>query len=175
MKKWRNIKDQYIKSTKRSHLWSQSGRKHKKYIYHHLLTFIEVNNQEESHSDYKGLKKETDYYYMPDQCQNTSNGYDETMEYLPETPTFAEPPFPHMLMADPAADKYTRESSDKTAISASPRHSEAEYSQRDNRHSWFFKSVIPSLADFDDDETLHFQSSVINTILDIKKSRKPSS
>ncbi|XP_066151525.1 uncharacterized protein [Euwallacea fornicatus] len=41
----------------------------------------------------------------------------------------------------------------------------------ENRHLSFFKSLLPSLALFDDDQTLEFQGRVIRLLQDIKKTR----
>lgn len=42
---------------------------------------------------------------------------------------------------------------------------------KEDRHLSFFKGLLPSLQEFSDDETLQFQSSVINIIQEIKKAR----
>lgn len=47
---------------------------------------------------------------------------------------------------------------------------ESSYAKED-RHLSFFKGLLPSLQEFSDDETLQFQSSVINIIQKIKKAR----
>lgn len=46
-----------------------------------------------------------------------------------------------------------------------------ELSKKEDRHLSFFKGVLPSLKDFSEDETLQFQSFVVNAIQDIKRNR----
>lgn len=44
----------------------------------------------------------------------------------------------------------------------------------DNRHLSFFKSLLPSLSTFSDDQTLEFQASVIGLIQKFKKVKSPT-
>ena len=41
----------------------------------------------------------------------------------------------------------------------------------ENRHLYFFKGLLPSLQDFNDEETLDFQAAVINVLRNIKKQK----
>ncbi|XP_005109561.1 uncharacterized protein LOC101847532 [Aplysia californica] len=170
-KKWKNVKDQYIKALKRRKGRQNSkGKSKKNYIYHAQLSFLkrnmEVDAGEESESSIKVEANES-----PEE-QEEGNG--ETQESPSDNETIPVSVF--------VSDPVTSVVSNPVTVLDEPsrkRRKDNNYeieivdhlSPREDRHLFFFKGLLPSLLEFSDDETLKFQSSVINVIQGIKRAR----
>ncbi|KAG8293402.1 hypothetical protein J6590_016360 [Homalodisca vitripennis] len=157
LSRWRNIRDQWQKACKKVACQNRTGstRKAKKYIYHDQLSFlIQAEDAKSQESSFSEENKPELTAVNVEEC-------DSLVEYMPskrarlvtngeESESIYKDPLNlnlHSFMLD-----IKREADD-------PKLS-------------FFKSILPSVADFTSDEFLHLQSRTLCIIQDIKMNRK---
>ncbi|XP_046669395.1 uncharacterized protein LOC124360110 [Homalodisca vitripennis] len=157
LSRWRNIRDQWQKACKKVACQNRTGstRKAKKYIYHDQLSFlIQAEDAKSQESSFSEENKPELIAVNVEEC-------DSLVEYMPskrarlvtngeESESIYKDPLNlnlHSFMLD-----IKREADD-------PKLS-------------FFKSILPSVADFTSDEFLHLQSRTLCIIQDIKMNRK---
>ena len=151
-----NVKDQYLISVKKKKGESGSAAEAvKNNIYHEQVSFLDVLSMDKNQAD---SRLEVDPDKSPD-------GLDEGQE---DSDTMEKP--------------YEADQVSATEISASKpslKMKEIDTNRKilehlctkEDRHLSFFKGLFPSLEEFTDDETLQFQSGVIQVIQNIKKDR----
>lgn len=153
MKKWWNVRDNYVKICKKMAI---SPVPVKKYVYHNLLQFLPING--------KRFKKEfattsTDAKIIPiepnvkteeiEACHSDHSGDDSfkrPQSFTARKRKFTPPPM----------------SSKKYELVVQP----------EDRHISFFRGIMPSLDSFDDDDVIQFQMGVLQLIADIKSHRR---
>lgn len=142
VKKWRNVKDNFNKYLKKLKESSKSGSAAialKKYHYYHQLLFL-----------------------MKVQQNATDSSLDLQRSALSDTPESENNPVPHSSRYVPANRKRIMSMDDfeKEALKA--------LKEPENRHMSFFKSILPSLQEFTDLQTITFQSRVLQMISEMR-------
>jgi hypothetical protein len=160
MKKWGNIRDCYVKSCKKNKGATQSGAgssKPRKYVYSDQLRFLSkvisegptancltVDNTEGSHQVTTAEQTRDDMNHF----------YQETPSRKPRTQQMGK----------------RKRNTDEIELRIMKA---LEEGNQPNRHLSFFKGIIPSLQNFNEEEILEFQMGVLQLIANIKH-RKPS-
>lgn len=157
IKKWKNVRDQYVKSVKRRKGKSGSAAKTtKNYIFHEQLSFLKGTVE----------MRETESSLDVD-LENSPQGLDDTREDNEEvnedTDVVEKPREVNKVKVFKGPSKRKKVDIEKEIM---------EHLSKEDRHLSFFKGLLPSVNEFSDDETLQFQSLVINAIQNIKKARQ---
>lgn len=140
IKKWKNIKDCWMKNNKKVETETKSGsgtKKTKKYIYNDQLQFLKKNMPIENTSS---------TLTNSDTAQQTTN----TTTVASTSDAFATPT---PVSSQTAAKKKKKDDPDKALIEL--------LSQREDRHLSFFRGILPSLQNFDEAKTRKFQIAVL--------------
>lgn len=184
MKKWRNIKDNYIKSHKK---WRRTNRR--KYIFHKHLTFLDgtldVHEMRTAWSSDTGESQlpgplstleDTREDVNADSCADMKPNISFIVTKVEKPDISEECMLPDSLSSsaayveeNPYGDSFSNEPRDSVPKPNSDTEITNHTSGEENRHMLFFKSVLPSLKDFTDDDTLALQAAVICAIRDIKR------
>ncbi|XP_047497808.1 uncharacterized protein LOC125044891 [Penaeus chinensis] len=152
--KWKNVKDQYIKSVKKRKGKSGSAAKTvKNYIFHEQLSFLKVNMD----------MRETESSFEVD-SEKSPGGLDEEREDSDVLEKASE-------VGEASATKMSVRNAPKKKKVDIEREILEHLAAEENRHISFFKGLLPSLEGFTDDEILQFQSGVIGLIQNLKKTR----
>jgi len=159
MKKWGNIRDCYVKSCKKKKESTQSGAgswKARKYVYSDQLRFLsKVINEKQTADSLTVDNTEVSQVTTAEQTRDEMNNFSqETPSRKPRTQQCGK-------------RKLNPDEFELRIMKA------LEEGNQPNRHLSFFKGIIPSLQNFDEEETLEFQMGVLHLIANIKH-RKPS-
>lgn len=183
LKRWKNMKDQYIKNLKKQHWTLPGGKKMKNYIYHDQLFFLKINQEDKFEAsdveseDVSTAQKPSEKSKesaiktraMRSPVKRKKIDLDEDIE---EHSPVKENHHLSSTKDQPFASTKDHTSSPKQNLP--PQSTEEDHTAtptKEDRHLSFFNGIRPSLEQFTDDETLQFQSDVINVIQNIKKSR----
>ncbi|CAG9769570.1 unnamed protein product [Ceutorhynchus assimilis] len=162
-KKWANLRDAWLKYLKKQ----RDVKRTKKYLYHDQMQFL------------------TTIY-------GSASPYDTfTGEFTPKYELFEEAAD---LGSDASADMYsstvgstndTSSSTYETAVQVkkckieeaegrAPSEETTAPSDDNNRHMLFFRSILPSVVDFSEDQIIDFQMGILNVIKNIKRTKYSS-
>lgn len=154
MKKWVNVRDAFRKSSKKQKDAAKSGAgapTAKTYVYNAQLQFLN-----------KVFKERQTKRSLPGNITHPDTSDEERPQETPETEV-TQARAKARNKSEPRKRKLDEvELEMLKALKQTP----------DDRHLSFFKGIIPSLNSFDDDEILHFQTTVLQTITSIKHRKK---
>ncbi|XP_076057355.1 uncharacterized protein LOC143034896 isoform X2 [Oratosquilla oratoria] len=153
--KWTNVRDRYNKYLKKLQEKNSGYRRKsfKKYVYSDQMNFLLKNNVK------KGTVSSTET--EREETGNSENLFDNSPSNKKHIQAFVSP-IPSSLgnMKRP-----------RTGVPDTEKYIMHKLQQPEDRHVSFFKSILPTLQKFDDNETLLFQGEVIRMIQDIHRSR----
>lgn len=162
MKKWRNIKDTYIKTLKKPKSGSGSSNKGRQYLYAKQLAFLQQSSLiTETESS---LNSE---HPVSDEDNDESRGVASDMDYDQSNP----PPYNNHFNNNSSKRKRDLESSllASTNFLSVPSTTPTVQSHPDQS---FFESIVPILNGFTEEEVIDFRIEVLSIIKKIKKARK---
>lgn len=145
IKKWKNIKDCWLKNNRKVATETKSGsgaKKTQKYIYDDQLQFLKKNLPIENTSSTLTSSATTE------QTTTTTNTIASTSD------AFATPTTP--VSSQASAKKKKKDDADKVLIEL--------LSQREDRHLSFFRGILPSLQNFNEAKTRQLQIAVLQII-----------
>lgn len=158
IKKWKNMKDCWMKNNKKVLTETKSGsgaKKTKKYIHDDQLMFLKKNIP---------IKNTSSTLTSGATTEQTTTTNTTTFASISEA--FAAPTTSNSSQA--GAKRKKKDDADKAIIEM--------LSQREDRHLSFFRGILPSLQNFDEAKTIRFQIAVLQIIdnLDNNLSAFPS-
>ncbi|KAG0726580.1 hypothetical protein GWK47_036255 [Chionoecetes opilio] len=153
LKKWTNIRDSWLKSQKRTQDQKKSGVKfRRKYLYDKQLAFLKKNF----------LPKGTVFSIPPDNTENNENNI-----ALPSS----SGPSEGINLARPRKTAKKRRA-DPLWLDAVDQETPKTKESQENRHLCFFKGIIPSLENFNEEQILEFQMGVLNVLQNVREGRR---
>lgn len=155
IKKWKNIKDCWMKNNKKVVTETKSGsgaKKTKKYIYDDHLQFLKKTMLFENTSSTLTSGATTE--------QTTTTN---TTTVASTSQTFATPTT--SVSSQAGAKRKKKDDADKALIEI--------LSQREDRHLSFFREILPSLQNFDEAKTRKCQIAVIQMIDNLDNNLPP--
>lgn len=167
IKKWRNIRDQWLKSNKKleNHLKYSDGSSHvRPYIYSEQLSFLKKPAP-------AATEEEGSF------CSDIPELVASPADIINFTLTSAGPSRRRTRSSTPAASAVKEEVEEEEEegvrkIARFDLEKQRQYTDNDeDPKMMFFKGILPNMTDFTDDENLEFQSGVIQLIQKIRKQR----
>ncbi|XP_078048306.1 uncharacterized protein LOC144475855 isoform X1 [Augochlora pura] len=152
IKKWRNVKDNFLKSVKKRTRSGHTAERGRRYIYARQLTFLQQ----------AGIAIKQCSLEDPDEQQ-----------FQDETEIKARPdlPYKHNTRKRKHDTESTITELTKTTIPSQSESDQLEY----NADKSFFDSLIPSLSGFSEDQKLEFRIEILNIIKRMRQQNSASS
>ncbi|XP_069359086.1 uncharacterized protein [Maniola hyperantus] len=164
-KKWAQTRDSWLRSLNDKNRAKKAGASVKSYRYHKQMLFLKkvvFPNKSVSSTKTKCYEDRTPMMEEINNINEEDNDSQEESQYNRHNLT---QPTKRSAVIRKLGDV------DEKMISYIDQQSKPKAVKHEDRHLSFFKSLLPSLALLDDDQTLEFQSRVIHLIQNIKKSR----
>ncbi|KAG5889463.1 hypothetical protein JTB14_016442 [Gonioctena quinquepunctata] len=147
-KKWGCVRDSWMKCAKRQneHKMSGSSRPYRHYLYHDHMRFLEKLIDFSTTQEDEESTEECKIEIKPTRVSTPHETRLFTSERKRKQDVKRESDAKIMNISDIPTDDY-----------------------ENNRHLSFFKSILPSLSSFSDDQTLEFQAGIISLLQQIKQ------
>lgn len=175
MKKWWNIRDGFVKSRKKQREATKSGVEVKKYVYSDLLHFlrsvVDIRQTTNRLSDNYNLKEE-----LITECSSQEDTNEGNISFKKRRISSQKRNL-HLLQIQNNRNqgistfKAPRICSRKRKKDPVVLKIMEFLEEPDNRHLLFFKSVLPSVNNFDEDQTMEYQMGVLQLISNIKQQK----
>ncbi|XP_066951249.1 uncharacterized protein [Macrobrachium rosenbergii] len=155
-KRWRNVKDNWLKARRKASEQRKAGsgvKAAKNYIYNEQLCFLKKNLD----------SREIEESFSVEETDNNGSVVEEESD-APKT----------VKESGSAAPRSTKGSNKRKLNDAEEMLMERLIKTLDaaeNRHLSFFKGIVPSLEKFSEDETIQFQLGVLNLLQNIRQPR----
>ncbi|XP_044757563.1 uncharacterized protein LOC123315776 [Coccinella septempunctata] len=174
IKRWTQIRDAWVKTINSQRILKKSAPV-RSYRYHKQLSFLQEVVQADENAQNIAKKRSPSQLNVPTENNGESvevdqnepynqNENDETEDNQATTETYKTRSIP------PNKKKKTVNILDEKMISFIDHELKlSKEKMNEDRNLSFFKSILPSLKLFDDDQTLEFQSGVINLVQTIKR------
>lgn len=166
VKKWRNIRDQWLKSNKKMEYllkYSDGSTRMRPYIYSEQLSFLK-----------KTVETTED---IPTDCSDIPELLASPADIINFTYPTAGPSRRRTRSSTPAAAALHEHEEDEEEervrkIARMDLEKQKQYTDTlEDPKVMFFKGILPNMSDFTDDENLEFQSGVIQLIQQIRRRR----
>lgn len=159
VKKWKNIKDNYLKSLKKKTKSGQAADSGRRYIYARQLTFLQTAGATiETQSSLEGNEEEEDVQ-QPEKNPSEPEGSAEQPQRYNQNRSRKR--------------KRDLESSLIDFLQAPIPSSNVVAVPEPNADRSFFESILPSISDFTEDQKLEFRCEILNLIKRMRKSSRP--
>lgn len=134
------------------------------YVYHKQLEFLKktIQSVHQNADDDIAKQEETDHIF-----EEVSFDGSDYIDPLTNTSTSIEE-----VYLQPTIKKIQCKELETEVSSCSESHPAESAKEDQNRHLLFFKSLLPSLAALDDQQTLEFQTEVLTTLQKIKRRKE---
>ncbi|XP_045766741.1 uncharacterized protein LOC123868313 [Maniola jurtina] len=166
-KKWAQTRDSWIRTLNEKKKAKKSGASVKSYRYHKQMLFLKKVVCPDTHERVSSTKTICYKDSTPSmkEIHKINEEDSDSQEESQYTRHNSTQPTPRSAVKRKLADE------DEKMISYIDQHLKPKAAEHEDRHLSFFKSLLPSLALLNDDQTLEFQSRVISLIQNIKKTR----